>query len=40
MVEANLVAGRDVSSLALGFELTIVHNSGVAFGLAGGGGRP
>ena len=37
LVEANLVPGEDVAVLGP-IGLTLSHNSGVAFGLAGGGG--
>lgn len=37
LVEANLVPGEDVDVIGP-FELTLSHNSGVAFGLASGGG--
>ncbi len=37
LVEANLVPGQDVE-VAGPLELTLSHNSGVAFGLASGGG--
>ena len=36
-IEANLVPGERVS-VFLGVHLTDVHNEGIAFGLAGGGG--
>lgn len=39
MVEANLVLGEDVD-LVGPLTLTLVHNRGVAFGLAGGTGAP
>jgi signal peptidase II len=37
LVEANLVIGEDIDVLGP-LELTLAHNSGVAFGLASGGG--
>jgi len=37
LVERNLVPGEDVEVLGP-IELTLTHNTGVAFGLAGGGG--
>lgn len=37
LVERNLVPGEDVEVLGP-IELTLAHNTGVAFGLAGGGG--
>jgi len=37
LVERNLVPGEDVEVLGP-LELTLTHNTGVAFGLAGGGG--
>lgn len=37
LVERNLVPGEDVAVLGP-IELTLAHNTGIAFGLAGGGG--
>ncbi|HEU4392467.1 MAG TPA: signal peptidase II [Solirubrobacterales bacterium] len=39
VIEANLVAGEDVDLLGP-VGLTLTHNSGAAFGLAGGAGAP